>query len=167
MADKSTVVVHSIDEIPFETIPVGKNYLLTATAPEIVAEVKRRLQASPVAFGRRAFVGPAYGMPGAIRIMIAPKPAPKGGDKPRGKPGRPAGKLATAVEQLMIDQHLIAARDGRHPQTIRNVVSRAAKRLKRTFTVEIARYDDPRMHWTPELRDTHAEIDFFIVTRTG
>lgn len=175
MADRQTAFVKTLSEIPFDKMIVSKPYVLLAPTQQDIEEAKRRLFASPVAFNRRPVIQPCPGLAGGgIRLVILPAKTPTQqardlglDNRPRDVGGRPLGKLAAALDTLQVGQHVIAARDGRLAQTVRNIASRSAKRMNRTYRVESMKCGDPRLEWTQDMLEVYDDGDFFAITRTS
>lgn len=163
MADMRTVRVSSPQEIPFDTIKVGKTYILTNATPDIAAEVLAKLSASPVAIGRRPIVIRNWVHPGEYRVFIGQGKKEPSTPKPV---GRPPGGLSHRITKLQVGQSGIELRNGRNAQTIRNICSKTGARHGMRFKAEAIQKGTP----VPEVAidwDALSTGDVFRITRTA
>lgn len=168
------ITFDALDQIPFDRLQVSQKYLVKSHEPDALEQLKARVNASPVAFNRRPYVHEAPGMPGHFAFVVLPanrKDAEHIQQElrklPPGRPGRPIGKLGMALELMQQGETIIAARDGRLSQTIRNTATRVGARMKRTYRVESMKRGDPRMEWTQDMLEVYDDGDFFAITRTA
>lgn len=162
--------VRDISQIDFDKMNLNTHYLLVAPDKAQLVEARKRWIAAGEAKGWRPRV---YFQPGSVaaRFIVAPARAEdadlkqKLGVRFNSRPGRPIGRLGEAVERLQVGQHVIAQRDGRTVQTLRNIASRVANRMGRKNRVELIRHGDPEIDWAEADSMGLGEGEFYRITR--
>jgi hypothetical protein len=123
-------IAKSLSDIPFDTLEVGECYFLVGFTPEMIAEAGQRLNARAEALGgfrgiiRRDSSSPLLFI-GMNKDQLAQRTPTKKNSNP---PGRPIGIEARLLAALEVDGCTILSARDRTSTSIRNLVSRTAKR---------------------------------------
>ena len=129
---------HSLDTIPLDDPPFAQDYILVGPKPEAMKAARDRWVTAGQAKGGKAVV---YYEPGAkfARFRLIAPPGHKAHKYvPTGKRrGAPDSQMHIALAELPVGGQIDIAINGRHPHTIRNNVSRSAKRLQRNFKTQL------------------------------
>lgn len=133
----------SLSDIPVGNLNPGHTYLLPESITrEEIENLRLHIKATPqgsaiehgLSTGRRIGRLPGWRV---CLYRLTPAQIAHRKDVAENKGGRPVGSIVTKLAALEPGQAATIDSGTRHPQTIRNLASRAGKRLDRKFSVEL------------------------------
>lgn len=128
-------IARSLAEIPFDTLKPGQHYFLIDFTPEMMAQARQLIDARAKALGgyrgiiRRDSTAPIMFI-GPTKELLAQRATQPKDDNP---PGRPLGIEARLLAALEVGASTDLSAKGRTSTSIRNLVTRTAKRHRITL----------------------------------
>lgn len=164
MASKPPIRVNSLEEIPFDTMDIDREYHVPNATAEMLEEARDRLAASPRAFGRRPKATIVHGVGATMRVVIWPHNG-KLSSAVKPPPGRPVGALSMKLGSMGVGGYTIVPLAGTSELSVRVNASRLGKQCGRKFSCGRPQQFDSRLDWTkPPLAGGKPE-DFLMITR--